>query len=121
MIREALTEITTEIAQALDGDDVTVTADPTEAASAIAYGGTVLLVLASPRITWETYTRATATWTVWAITGATTDPVTALDTFDPILNALPAALGLDSAQPQTYDVGDRTRPGYELTFTTEHL
>ena len=28
------------------------------------------------------------------------------------------ALGIDRAQPETYDIRDRTFPGYTLTFTT---
>lgn len=119
MITATLTEIKREAGDLLDGADVTVTADPAEAASTISYGGTALLIM-PPRIEWATATRRTATWTLWAITGESHDPSIALGVLEAVLDAL-APLMPDTAQPQTYEVSDRAAfPGYEITLTTEH-
>ena len=40
--------------------------------------------------------------------------------FEPILDALVGPPRAATARPETYDIADRTFPGYTLTFTTEH-
>lgn len=119
MITETLAEILAEAHTALDGLGVTVTDQPHEAVAAVMAGAPALLVLAAPAIEYTTWTQSTATWTAWAIT-PTTDPGEAAGLFDPILAALVAGLGIDQAQPETYDIRDRAFPGYTLTFTTQH-
>ena len=119
MIDATLTQILAEAAAALDGLTVTVTADPHEAMSSVMAGAPALLVLSGPAIQYVTVHRRTATWTAWAIT-PTDDPAEATAMFEPILDALAPALGLDRAQPETYDIRDRVFPGYTLTFTPEH-
>lgn len=118
MITETLGQILAEATAVLDGLEVTVTDQPHDAAGAIMAGSPVLLVL-PPSIEYVTFTRRTATWTLWAL-APTTDPTEATGMFEPILDALSRPLGLDSATPETYEIADRTFPGYTLTFTTEH-
>lgn len=120
MITPTLAEIVDEATAVLEGLEVTVTSDPAEAAGAVAYGGTALLALASPRIEWETLSRRSCTWTLWTLTGASSDPLEAVQALEPMLDRLAPALGIDSAEPQSYDIGDRSFPGYTLTLTTEH-
>lgn len=119
MITETITEILTEARTALESLTITVTDQPHEAVSALVAGVPALLVLASPTIEYMTWTQAEATWTLWAL-APTTDPREAATTFEPILAALVEALGIDRAQPETYDIRDRTFPGYTLTLTTQH-
>lgn len=117
MIAETLAEILSDAHAALEGLEVTVTDQPREAVGAVLAGVPALLVLSAPEIEYTTWTQSTETWTAWAIT-PTSDPGEATAMFDPILTALVAALGIDRAQPETYDIRDRTFPGYTLTFTT---
>lgn len=119
MIAATIAEILTEATVALDGLEVEVTDQPHDAVSAVMAGAPALLVLSGPAIEYVTPRRRTATWTAWAIT-PTADPTEATGMFEPILDALAEGLLLDRAQPETYDIGDRTFPGYTLTFTTEH-
>lgn len=118
MITAQLAEIIAEAGAALEGLEVTVTDQPHDAVGAVMAGAPALLIM-PPAIEYTTYTHRTATWTAWAITG-TTDPTEATGMFEPILEALVVPLGIDSARPETYDIADRTFPGYTLTFTTEH-
>lgn len=118
MITATLTQITAEATAALDGLEVTVTDQPHDAAGAVMAGVPALLIL-PPSIEWLTLTHRTATWTVYAL-APTTDPTEAAGIFEPILDALAEPLGLDSAEPETYTIADRTFPGYTLTLTTEH-
>ena len=118
---EVRAAILSEATEALDGTDVTATDDPTTAASTVTAGGTALLVLAAPELTWETWHQVVATWTVWVIVGSTSDPAVAADHMDAVLSVLAQPLGLDSARPQTYDLAGHSWPGYELTFTTSTL
>lgn len=110
--------IVAEAAAALDGLEVTVTEQPHDAAGAVLAGGPALLVL-PPEIEYLTDTHSTSTWTLWAITG-TRDPLEAAGVFDALLSALVPQLGITTARPETYDIADRTLPGYTLTLTTEH-
>lgn len=118
MIAETLTAIITEARTALAALDATVTGDPVEAVSAIAAGSPALVVL-PPSITYTTARRRTVTWTLWAI-APTLDPIEAVAVFEPILDTLAEALLIDDARAETYDIGDRTFPGYTITLTTEH-
>lgn len=118
MIAQARAEVVAETRDALDGTDVTVTDDPHEAASAIAYGGTVVLVHASPSIEWQNPRWLSLTWTLWIITGTSTTPAAASDELQDVL-VRAAALAPDRAEPNTYEIGDRTFLGYDLTLTTE--
>lgn len=118
MITAAIAEIMGEATAALDGLDVTVTDQPLDAAGAVMAGAPALLIL-PPAIEYVTFTHRTATWTLWALIG-TTDPTEATGMLEPILEALAGQLGIDSARPETYDVADRTFPGFTLTLTTEH-
>lgn len=118
MITETLAQIAAEADAALDGLEVTVTDQPHAAAGAVMAGAPALLIM-PPSIEYITATHRTATWTLWAITG-TTDPTEATGMLEPILDALVIPLGIDSARPETYDIADRTFPGYTLTLTTEH-
>lgn len=118
MITETQAQILAEATAALDGLEVTVTDQPHDAVGAIMAGAPALLIL-PPSIEYATFTRRTATWTLWAL-APTTDPTEALGVFEPILDALATPFGLDAATPETYDIRDRTFPGYTLTFTTEH-
>ena len=118
MIAALTAEITDEVSAALDGLAATVTDQPHEAVSALMAGAPAVIVL-PPEIEWQTATRRTATWNLWTIT-PTTDPTDATALFEPILDALAPALLPDRARPETYEIGDRTFPGYTLTFTTEH-
>lgn len=119
MIAETMAQILAETAATLDGLEVTVTDQPHEAVSAIVAGAPAVIVL-PPEIEWQTATRKTATWTLWTLT-PTTDPTEATSMFEPILDALAPVLLPDRARPETYEIGDRTFPGYTLTFTTEHI
>ena len=119
MIADMTAEITDEVSAALDGLAATVTDQPHEAVSALMAGAPAVIVL-PPEIEWQTATRRTATWTVWTIT-PTTDPTEATAMFDPILAILAPVLLPDRARAETYEIGDRTFPGYTLTFTTEHI
>lgn len=119
MITETLTEIIAEATAALEGLEATVTEQPHDAVGAVVAGVPAVLVLAGPEIEYTTVRRRTATWTVWVIT-PTTSPDEAAGMFEPILEQLAGPLGIDRARPETYDIGDRTFPGYTLTFTTEH-
>ncbi|WP_114856468.1 hypothetical protein [Brachybacterium sp. YJGR34] len=118
MITATLAQITAEATAALDGLEVTVTDQPHDAAGAVMAGVPALLIL-PPDIEWLNYTAHTATWTLWAI-APTTDPTEAVGIFEPILEALAVPLGLTAAAAQTYDIADRTFPGYTLTLTTDH-
>ena len=118
MITEQQAEILAEATAALDGLEVTVTDQPHDAVGAVMAGAPALLIL-PPSIDYTTFHSRTATWALWAI-APSTDPTEALGLFEPILDALAVPLGLDSAAPETYDIADRTFPGYTLTFTTEH-
>lgn len=118
MIAETMAQIIAETAARLDGLEVTVTDQPHEAVSAIVAGAPAVIVL-PPEIEWQTATRKTATWTLWTLT-PTMDPTEATSMFEPILDALAPVLLPDRARPETYEIGDRTFPGYTLTFTTEH-
>ena len=118
MITAQLAEIIAEAGAALEGLEVTVTDQPHDAAGAVMAGAPALLIM-PPAIEYTTYTHRTATWTLWAI-APSSDPTEATGMFEPILDALAGPLGLDSARPETYDIADRTFPGYTLTFTTEH-
>ena len=118
MIADMTAGIIAEAGAALDGLEVTVTDQPHEAVSAIVAGAPAVIVL-PPEIEWQTATRRTATWTLWTLT-PTTDPTDATAMFEPILDDLAPALLPDRARPETYEIGDRTFPGYTLTFTTEH-
>lgn len=119
MIAEMTADVLAEVGTALAGLEVTVTDQPHEAVSAIVAGAPAVIVL-PPEIEWQTVTRRTATWTLWTIT-PTGDPTEATGMFDPILATLAPVLLPDRARPETYDIGDRTFPGYTLTFTTEHI
>lgn len=119
MIAEMTADVLAEVGTALAGLEVTVTDQPHEAVSAIVAGAPAVIVL-PPEIEWQTVTRRTATWTLWTIT-PTADPTEATGMFDPILATLAPVLLPDRARPETYDIGDRTFPGYTLTFTTEHI
>lgn len=119
MIAEMTRSIILEAGAALSGLEVTVTDQPHEAVAAIVAGVPAVIVL-PPEIEWETATRKTATWTLWTIT-PTKDPTEATSMFEPILEQLAPVLLPDRARAETYDIGDRTFPGYTLTFTTEHV
>ena len=118
MIAATLAEILATATAALEGHDVIATDDAHDAAGEVAAGGTALLVLPSPSIEYATFTQRTYSWTAWLLLGHTDQPAAR---FEPILDALAAPLGLDRADAQTYEIADRTFPGYTLTFTTEHL
>ena len=118
MITATIAQIIAEADAALDGLEVTVTDQPHDAAGAVMAGAPALLLL-PPSIEYVTFTHRTATWTLYAI-APVGDPTEATGMFEPILDALAVPLGLDSARPETYDIADRTFPGYTLTFTTEH-
>lgn len=118
MIAATLAEILAEASAALDGQDVAVTADPYTAAGEVAAGGTALLVLSSPSIEYTTVHQREISWTAWVILPRPDEPA---QRFEPILDALIEPLALDRADAQTYDIADRTFPGYTLTFTTAHL
>lgn len=118
MITETQAQILAEATAALDGLEVAVTDQPHDAAGAVMAGAPALLIL-PPEIEYTTFHARTATWTLWAIVPST-DPTEALALFEPILDALAGPLGTDTATPETYDIADRTFPGYTLTLTTEH-
>lgn len=118
MITEMQAQIVAEATLALDGLAVTVTDQPHDAAGAVMAGAPALLVL-PPSIEFLTFHTRTATWTLWAI-APSADPTEALGLFEPIIDALAVPLGIDSAAAETYDIADRTFPGYTLTLTTEH-
>ena len=118
MIAEMMRGVVLEAGAALSGLEVIVTDNPREAVAAIV-GGAPAVVVLPPEIEWHTVSRRTATWTLWTIT-PTLDPTEATSMFEPILEQLAPVLLPDSARAETYDIGDRTFPGYTLTFTTEH-
>lgn len=118
MITATIAQIIAEADAALDGLEVTVTDQPHDAAGAVVAGAPAVLVL-PPSIEYLTAVHRTATWTLYVIVPSS-DPTEASGLFEPILEALATPLGLDSARPETYDIGDRTFPGFTLTFTTEH-
>ena len=118
MIAETMVEILAAATTALDGQQVKVTDDLHDAASEVAAAGTALLVLDSPSIEYPTFHQRTFTWTAWLLLGRTDQVATR---FDPILEALADPLAVDRADAQTYDIADRTFPGYTLTFTTDHI
>lgn len=118
MITEKQAEIVSEATLALEGLEVTVTDQPHEAVGAVLSGAPALLIL-PPAIEYTTFHARTATWTLWVI-APSGDPTEALGLFEPILDALADPLGLADATPETYDIRDRTFPGYTLTLTTEH-
>lgn len=118
MIAATLAQIIAEADAAMEDLDAIATDDPHTAAAEIAAGGAAVLVLPSPSIEFTTYHQRTATWTAWVILGRTDDPAAR---FEPIIDALAGPLGIDRADAQTYDIADRTFPGYTLTFTTDHI
>lgn len=117
-VADTLAEIVQEIEAALAPQDVTVTTDPTEAAPAVAYGGTAVLVLPSPRIEFTTHRRRSYEWTVWALSGDADLTEAGARLLD-VIDALAVVLLPTLATPQTYTLADREFAGYEITFTTE--
>ena len=98
---------------------MTVTDQPHDAAGAVMAGAPALLVL-PPAIEYVTFTHRTATWTLYAIAAVRRPHRGHRDCSSRSSTLSPTPLGLDSARPETYDIADRTFPGYTLTFTTEH-
>ena len=113
MIDEVHVAATDEIRQALDGLDVLVTGDSSEALSALAGNEPVLLV-PPPAVNITTFTAWQCTFELWAL-APTIDPAATTATISPIITAL-VPLGVTEASPDQFETNSAAFAGYRITL-----
>lgn len=113
MIDEVHAAAEDEIRQALDGLDVLVTGDSSEALSALAGNQPVVLV-PPPAVSVTTFSHWQCTFEVWAL-ATTIDPAESTATIAPILSAL-VPMGVTEAAPDQFETSSAAFAGYRITL-----
>jgi|GEM_PF-5425496 len=119
-ILNAMTSLADRLADILDDQAATVTADPRDVPGIIGADKVAVLVT-PPEAAWPTWDAAAFTFEVWMI-AATQDTIGALTVLDPIITAIndDPDTAADSGRPDMFALSaNRPQlPGYILTITT---